>query len=115
MATGFSYRDLFRKEDERPIRDAETLRDMLVPITYEEARERTRRLTVKGPDHHPSTQRHFYICNRWDEETRMCTRYDERPEMCSAYPYDGECEMDGCDYTPPQDVIDKWLRKAGTV
>jgi Fe-S-cluster containining protein len=110
IGVAFTYRDLLNRPDNHPqLRDRDTLLDMLEPISYETARQRMRTMTSFGEDYNPDTRQHFYVCNRWDEETKLCTRYDERPEMCSAYPYDNECTVPGCEYTPPQNVIDAWL------
>lgn len=86
-------RERARKHRER---DIEFLVNMLIPLTAQEAEERSRRFggVVRADPDDPS---YYYACRHWDEETRLCTVWPERPRMCAAYPYGEPCTLgDGC-------------------
>jgi len=78
-------RERARKHRER---DIEFMVDMLVPLTSEEAEERSRKFGgVVRVD--PDDTRHYYTCRHWDEQTRLCTVWPQRPRMCASFPYGG--------------------------
>ncbi len=77
-------------------RDIEFMVDMLIPLTPEEAEERSARFggTLRAD---PQESRHYYACRHWDEETRLCTVWPQRPRMCASFPYGEPCTLgDGC-------------------
>lgn len=78
--------------------EATYILDMLIPLTRDEARERTARLGYEWPERDwPEGAYDLFTCRHWDEATRLCTAYDSRPKMCSNYPYGPTCER-GCGY-----------------
>lgn len=83
-------------------KDAETLRDMLVPLSVPEARGRGERFNLGGGsvDEIAEAGLNFYTCAHWDEETRRCTNYENRPVMCRDYPYAQNCVH--CGWELPQ-------------
>ena len=84
-------------------------KDMLVPITPQEAIDRHAEFGIGDDFTIDANSESYFKCNRWDEETRLCTRYDERPSMCRDYPYDRECMA--CDFTSPPDVVARYIQK----
>lgn len=103
----FPYAD---PESERfdTLKDAEYLRDMLIPLDLVSAAERLASLGIEpswvdeayfdweGRSIDNPTRR-LMTCRHWDTETRLCTAYETRPEMCRNYPYLGSCDY-GCSY-----------------
>jgi len=76
--------------------DGPQIRDMLVPLTPKEARERHERFSGKKVAAFSWKHRgHHFTCKNWDEETRLCKVYETRPQMCRDYPYGQECQH-GC-------------------
>lgn len=91
----------------RSIDDGDTIRQMVVPLSDDEARERADRYGVN-----PVFGRapYVYTCRRWDPDTRLCTRYDERPRMCSEFPYEQTCDHSPvCDHREADAVRFVWL------
>lgn len=77
--------------------DSLMIADMLVPISDEEAHERSERFGV-APDFVERAKEEgmaLYKCKNWDEDTKLCTKYESRPDMCAAYPYERPCEHCG--------------------
>lgn len=70
------------------------LKDILVPLTAEEAASR---IAAAGSLIVLNDEAKF-TCNRWDAETKRCTVYEQRPHMCRGYPYGRKCEH-GCPET----------------
>lgn len=76
--------------------DGEQIRDMLIPLTPKEARERYEKFSGKTTNAYVWKNRgHHFTCKNWDEETRLCKVYEDRPAMCRDYPYGQECQH-GC-------------------
>ena len=54
---------------------------------------------------------YFYVCDAWDEETRLCKIHESRPEICSGFPFYGKDDpgngdlawltVIGCGYVEP--------------
>jgi Fe-S-cluster containining protein len=80
------------------IEDGLDLLAMLVPISYEEARERWQRLAGVPADQIRAEDpgQELFRCIHWDEHTRRCLNYENRPAMCRWFPYGQACEY-GCD------------------
>ena len=96
--------------DGDPLTERQFIADMLVPLNLPEAISRWTELDL-GPipqwiEHSPQN---LYTCRHWDTDTRLCTRYDERPWLCRAYPYQSNCQHEGCTYRQP---ISYWVGEA---
>lgn len=96
--------------DETPER--RYIRDMLIPLTEEEAVARYARLgygdRLPWEPARLGPEQTLWTCRHWDEQTRLCTAYEARPRMCRDYPYTGACERDACSYAAPPDVEKSW-------
>jgi Fe-S-cluster containining protein len=85
--------------------DQPDIRDMLEPLTQEEAAARRTQFGIPTP---PDESETYYRCNHWNETTGQCGIYDHRPDMCSSYPgYETgtPCEH-GCDCTDRRPATD---------
>lgn len=85
-----------RKHADKTMWDGAQIRDMLIPLTPKQARERYERFSGTPTRAYKWKHRgHFFTCKNWDEETRLCKIYEDRPAMCRDYPYGQECQH-GC-------------------
>lgn len=78
------------------------LKDILEPISSDEARDRLTRFGGSLKDFDPAQQ--MFKCTKWDETTRRCTVYEQRPAMCHDYPSkacDHGCSTKGKRYDTP--------------
>jgi Fe-S-cluster containining protein len=76
--------------------DGPQIRDMLIPLTPKQARERYERFAGESTQAFSWKHRgHHFTCKNWDEATRLCKIYEDRPTMCRDYPYGQECQH-GC-------------------
>ncbi len=79
-------------------RDELYIRDMLIPLTAEQAFARNKQLFGIKPDllwDTDGSAEYLYTCKYWDETTHLCTNYENRPDMCRNYPAHGLCQF-GC-------------------
>jgi Fe-S-cluster containining protein len=88
-------------------RDGAYIKDMLIPLTAEQAVERMERFEIEPywADFKvswdgvlQSSDRQLMTCRHWDGESRLCGAYDERPSMCKGYPYYTTEGARDCDY-----------------
>lgn len=82
------------------MRDGEQIRDMLIPLTPKQAKERYERFAgrkVRRGVFAWKHRGHHFTCKNWDEESRLCKVYETRPQMCKGYPYGKLCEH-GCGF-----------------
>lgn len=98
---------IFDNPDDHMSDDHVYVRDMAIPLTLEEAAERSERFGAAMTASDPGEDRSFFTCRHWDEETRLCKAYDSRPKLCRDYPYDRACDH-GCTYCSPEDVQAEW-------
>lgn len=88
-----------RKHAHRMV-DGAQIRDMLIPLTPKQARERYERFSGKAAPRETFRWKfrgHHFTCRNWDEESRLCKIYETRPQMCRGYPYGKLCEH-GCGF-----------------
>jgi len=74
--------------------DGPYVKDMLIWITPEEARDRHRKFGWFFRNWEPVPGEFYFTCKHFDRETRLCKAYDKRPKMCRDYP-EGKCKH-GC-------------------
>lgn len=85
-------------------RDNLYVADMLIPLTAEEAKERSLRFDVSGAEDRDYSKLQWYTCRHWDESTMLCTAYEDRPPMCREFPYGKPCDH-GCAYEIELDLL----------
>jgi Fe-S-cluster containining protein len=86
----------YMREHGESMYDGAQIRDMLIPLTPKQARERYEKFSGQSTDSYKWKHRgHFFTCKNWDEDTRLCRIYEDRPAMCRDYPYGQECQH-GC-------------------
>lgn len=86
-----------REEWPTRIKDGEFIADMVIPLTWPEARKRAERFGNTFTDAGRRSAGHLYTCRHWDEETRLCKSYETRPGLCRNYPYGDPCSLgQGC-------------------
>lgn len=74
------------------------LKDILVPISHDEAIARLRAAGSDISEDRVRSAQHF-MCNRWDTQTGLCTVYESRPDMCRIYLPEKHCSH-GCKERP---------------
>jgi Fe-S-cluster containining protein len=80
---------------DRTVVDGDMIRDMLIPLTNEEASQRLDRIGSPMARPEAEAEGKFFTCRHFDERMRLCKVYEIRPHMCRTYPYGRDCEH-GC-------------------
>lgn len=90
--------------------DVATMKDMLIPLTRRQVRDRRAKFGVKHTPMSPDAEGYLYKCRHWDEDTRLCKIYAQRPKMCRDFPYEKPCGY-GCSHRPERDIIQSYIAK----
>lgn len=100
-----------RARDQAGYMDGAQIRDMLIPLSPKQAKERYERFSGRKVPRGVfawNNRGHHFTCKNWDEESRLCKVYETRPQMCKGYPYGNVCEH-GCGFkggTPIGELAD---------
>lgn len=89
--------------------DGPYIRDMLIPLTREEALERAERFGAPLDQADPTPGWSPHTCRHFDDETRLCTAYEQRPKMCRDYPYASGCHH-GCGFCSAPSVVNEYTQ-----